>query len=527
MTQSGNFGFALPLILSLSACSSGTPLGTICSTTKSEAVIEKNDAATMNVLLDQKAAPGGALVIEFRKQDIIKAPSHQKKCSFFLEPSDSNNEATIWTASHCLDLSIDSKYRLQFYIDKATGYLEVPVEFDQLKQIDALRKRIAEQAPEKQRLLLSALKPTEIDYSASKNATDICLNSFTTGYGWSKFHQPEQGKNQIACFLYHNLAIVTFKVSDAASLEQKQIVEQMLAKARRFDTSNIAHPNAILKRNDVERTMLNFRTEWLQTYKKYTTLRAQTGFAEFAKSLLSQCNQAPDAAACKDLASHREVLSSAGLAELVPLLSEAGMAEYEANYAAIIPKISALWKYYNNAVITVNGTAVQPYSQFNILTNFSWNGGQHFSYSTIPLMGFVGLNWGTVTDPYSNDVRARAGVATYHWLNDGSEMFIYGIIPKKQTQENLNLGYGQLTLTPGDSGTFVLADGLPMAVLATVDGEKTSGGSSVLPLPEISDDATLEPSSQDGAVTGASAEATGIAVTASAPQLNSTLRCAR
>jgi hypothetical protein len=88
-------------------------------------------------------------------------------------------------------------------------------------------------------------------------------------------------------------------------------------------------------------------------------------------------------------------------------------------------------------------------------------------------------------------------------------MFIYAIIPKKQTQENLTKGFGQLSLKPGDSGTLILADGLPMAVLATVDGEKTSGGSSVLPLPDISDDIEAISVSNVNS-TGASAEAQAI-----------------
>ena len=67
-------------------------------------------------------------------------------------------------------------------------------------------------------------------------------------------------------------------------------------------------------------------------------------------------------------------------------------------------------------------------------------------------------------------------------------MFIYAIFLKTQSLENLNKGYAQLRLRPGDSGSMILAGGLPIAVLATVDGEKTSGGAAVLPLPEINSD---------------------------------------
>lgn len=493
-------------------CSAGAPLGAVCSTVKSDALIEKSDPATWDFLLDQKSAPGGELVIEFRKDDLLGAPSHQKKCSFFLEPSTTNNEATIWTASHCLDLSTDSNYRLRFYVNKATGYAEIPVEFEQLNKAHLFRKLIAKKSPQQQQDVLAALSPSKIDFTVSKNGTDICLNSFNTGYGWSKFHQPEKGKNQIACFMYHDLALVSFTVRSSASVAQKNLMENMIAKARKFDASNIAHPNALLVRDGVEKKMLDFRAEWLKTYKAYTALRAQTGFAQYAKKALGECNEASAAASatsCQYISTLKDELNLAGYTELAQLLSEAGLAEYEAAYSQIVPEISKHWKFYSNAAINVNGQAVKPYSQFNILTNFSWNEGRYHSYSAIPLMGFVGQNWGTVTDPYSGDVRSRTGAATYHWMQDGSEMFIYGIFPKKQTQENLSKGYGQLSLKPGDSGTLILADGLPMAVLATVDGEFSSGGSAVLPLPDISDDIEAVSVSNVNS-TGASAEAQAI-----------------
>jgi hypothetical protein len=40
-----------------------------------------------------------------------------------------------------------------------------------------------------------------------------------------------------------------------------------------------------------------------------------------------------------------------------------------------------------------------------------------------------------------------------------------------------------LTLSTGDSGSLLLADGLPIAVLSHIDGKETSGGASVVALP--------------------------------------------
>lgn len=494
------------------ACSAGTPPNVVCATVKSDAQVAKSDSVTMDYLTNQKSAPGGELIIEFRNQGILAPPSHQKKCSFYLEPSPTHDSATIWTASHCLDLATDSRYRLRFYIDSATGYGEVPVEFSKVKSAEKFRQLIAKKSLQTQQAFIEALTPTPVDHTASKNGTDICLNSFASGYGWSKFHQPVPGQNQIACFLYHDLALVSFSLAESADTKQKKLLEDMIIKARKFDAANIAHPEATLVRDGVEKKMIDFRTDWLKTYKTYTELRAQTGFAKFAQKLALDClepSKSTTPVLCQEAESIEQDLRQSGFPELAELLSEQGLNAFDSAYKNIVPEISKHWKFYANATVSVNGQVVRPYSQFNILTNFSWNSGALQSYSSIPLMGFVGLDWGTVTDPHSGDVRARAGAATYHWLNDGSEMFIYAIIPKKQTQENLTKGFGQLSLKPGDSGTLILADGLPMAVLATVDGEKTSGGSSVLPLPDISDDIEAISVSNVNS-TGASAEAQAI-----------------
>jgi len=45
----------------------------------------------------------------------------------------------------------------------------------------------------------------------------------------------------------------------------------------------------------------------------------------------------------------------------------------------------------------------------------------------------------------------------------------------------------------GDSGSIILLDGVPVATLYSVDGEETSGGASVLPLPALAEDDDVTP----------------------------------
>lgn len=462
----------------------------------------------MERLVREKDAAGGQLIIEFRKDDIFGDPTHQKNCSFFLDPNSTDaSSATIWTASHCLDIARDGKYRLKFYVDSATGYSEIPVEFDQLKSFENLRSKIGVLSNDLQREILLAFKPTDVDFSRSKNGTDICLNNF--GTGWSKFHEPIPGNNQIACFLYHDLALVSFKFPKTLNSAQKNLTDSMLKKAISFDKSSVTYPNASISNNGVTVTMTEFKKNWVDIYKQYTKLRSLSGLALFAQKTLASCGQKTDSkqpAICENIEGIKTALQDSGFTEHAQLLTADGLSAYNNELNSLTPKIPELWQFYKKGTVNVDGNTVPQFKEFNILSNYTWNGGQQNSFSAIPLMGFVGLGWGSTTDRWSGDVRERVGVATYHWIPEGTEHFIYAILPKQQTQLNLNKGYGQLRLTPGDSGTLVLADGLPMAVLTTVDGEKTSGGSSVLPLPEINDDAEsgVVP---DVSPSGASAEA--------------------
>jgi hypothetical protein len=100
----------------------------------------------------------------------------------------------------------------------------------------------------------------------------------------------------------------------------------------------------------------------------------------------------------------------------------------------------------------------------------------------------------------SGKSRDRVGAATYDWNHLKNEKFFYTILPKEQTTANLQIGFGQLRLHPGDSGSMILAGGLPIAVLSTVDGEKTSGGASVLALPaNVESEQSPDRSSETGA----------------------------
>lgn len=51
-------------------------------------------------------------------------------------------------------------------------------------------------------------------------------------------------------------------------------------------------------------------------------------------------------------------------------------------------------------------------------------------------------------------------------------------------------------MQPGDSGTTLLVGNMPIGVVSTVDGKETSGGSAVLPLPELQDDSDQGASSK-------------------------------
>lgn len=471
-------------------CAVRSNMSSDCSKIQSEALVNVSGSGALAEQLQSRDAPGGEIIIQFRKDGPLAKTSHQRSCTFFMEPSlASQNGAYIWTASHCLDPSLDSAYSLRFFVDVATGYVELPVQVESLERRGQLRTQLAKiLSSSAQSEVLQALKPLEIDYSPSKNATDICLGSFKSGRSF--FHEPETGKNQISCFLYQDLSLFKFTLSEQLTPAQKQVMSSALEKAMAFENSLPIPPTATIRTGTTYTSMSAFRENWISTYKTFSELRENDGFNNWTSKMRYQCSLQQDSAGseiCAKLSSIKTAFESAGLQTQASLFEPSGTSDYLLQYALVKTKVAELWKTNMSTTATINGVEKRLFDFFNLVSNYSWNSGELKTFTTIGLGGFLGLGWGATVDE-SGKPRDRVGAATYYWLPGGAEMFIYAITPKNQTTENLALGYAQLGLRSGDSGSMLLGGGLPMAILATVDGEKTSGGASILPLPEAAEE---------------------------------------
>jgi hypothetical protein len=475
--------------LASASCSNPNGAANLCSSVKAESYTRPMSSAQLASALVQRDAPGGEIVVEFRKDDLLGPPTHSKSCAFFLEPSGANSEGgSLWTAAHCLDLSRDSKYRLRFFVDMATGYVEVPVEIESLKKVQQLRTNISNLlSDEGKRKLLSSLRQKDIDYSNSTNAQDICLQSF--GSGKSVFHEPlppVTHYNQIACFLYQDLRLLDFSLPPDLDQMQRRVISFTLEKARNFEKLIPIPATATIKFGSQQLPFSELKGQWINAYKAYTKNREQDGFVAWLKQMKQECTTSSDEL-CREMDTVRTAFAKSGLDFQVELFDVNKLTAFADQYLSTKRKIVELWKFFSKSEALFDGKTVKPYNDWSLLTNYNWNGGDLRSFSDIGIGGFWGLGFGS-TIGADGTPRDRVGGATYDWNSAKEEMFIYSIFPKTQTLENLNLGYAQLRLRPGDSGSMILANGLPMAVLATVDGEKTSGGAAVLPLPENNGD---------------------------------------
>jgi len=490
------------MLFALGGCTSGSKVNGLCSKVKAEAFTHTTNANVLAGQLENRDAAGGELVVEFRKDDILGPPTHQKKCTFFLEPIQATQSGGyLWTAGHCLDPSRDSKYRLRFYVDMATGYQEIPIVIEQLSQLKQLRNQLAlHLSPQAQKEVLTALRQTNVDFSASTNATDICLNSVSSGKTF--FHEPIAGANQISCFLYQDLRLIQFKVPDTLDAGQKQVLNFALQRAQQFENSLPIPPTAIIRKESQEKIMSAFRQDWINAYKSYIEYRENDGLKAWIGLNKQRCtnpNSLLVSEICEKLPVIKDNLFESGFVSQAQLFEENTFNNFEDQYDFKKQQIADLWVFYRQAEAVINGTTKRPYDYFDILTNFNWNSGSLKTFSAIAVGGFMGLGWGATIDEDGKS-RDRVGAATYDWNLLKNEKFFYTILPKEQTTANLQIGFGQLRLHPGDSGSMILAGGLPIAVLSTVDGEKTSGGASVLALPaNVESEQSPDRSSETGA----------------------------
>ncbi|NBW80802.1 hypothetical protein EBR21_03520 [bacterium] len=435
-----------------------------------------------------KDAAGGELVVEFRKDEILGSPSHQKSCSFFIEPSTiSNSGGLLWTASHCLDLSRDSKYRLRFYIDLATGYFDIPVTIPALEKISVFRARLEKQFPAAlQREILSSFQPPQINFGASKNATDICLNSLASGR--TLFHEPLPGKNQVSCFLYQDLRLVEFRLPSNLTIEQSQVIEFMFERSRMNLFWSPVTGTAVVSTPGKSVQFSDLRQDWIESYKNYLKLHEQVEFKNWLQGVQNGCiseGASGSTALCGQLEALRSLLKESGLESEQSLFDKGQFEAFDAAYKTSRSKIVDLWNLIEKGQVTFdNGTTMRTWGNMGLLSNYSWNASNLRTFSALSTFLFEGVGFGN-TIGADGVSRSRVGMASYNWNATAEDVFIYGIFPKTQPVDNLESGFFQLRLMPGDSGSMLLALGLPMAVLATVDGEKTSGGSTILPLPEV------------------------------------------
>jgi hypothetical protein len=275
----------------------------------------------------------------------------------------------------------------------------------------------------------------------------------------------------------------------------------MNERVKKFDETTAISRATTLTFEERTENAASFRQNWLKAYKLYTEYRENDNFQLWIKETRQKCSQSSPAEKsqiCEKWSDIKEAFTESGLTMQSKLLEDESENNFSTEYLSRKRNIVDLWRFLGRS--TVDGSSVKLLDAFRIVSNFFWSNGNLRTFSTITLGAFIGLNWGS-TIGESGQSRDRVGGATYNWNSEVNETFFYMILPKNQTTENLDLGYGQLKLQAGDSGSMLLGGGLPMAVLATVDGEKTSGGASFMPLPVVtSEDTADQPNTPAGPV---------------------------
>lgn len=128
-------------------------------------------------------------------------------------------------------------------------------------------------------------------------------------------------------------------------------------------------------------------------------------------------------------------------------------------------------------------------SDVKFSTNFSRQTEVPDHLDNLPVLGSVGGLYYGLASPFTMYTSKPAEVP----IKINSKTILLSHLGSLETEKTF-------FLQPGDSGSLFLLGGLPLAVVATVDGKETSGGTAVLPLPTIADDA-VEPLPNEPVVT--------------------------
>ena len=215
--------------LLMTACSNGSSSAPMCSTTKS--LIRFDTSRPPLPFQNTKFFSNGGFIEVLTRKDMFGPIDSYRTCTAYVEFSDSPAEGaagisdsnlmmSVYTASHCIDLSRDYSIKIHMFDASKDTYYPVQMEYSLLNEVNNLRRSMKANgmSQDAQTKVLKAFRTNVPDLATLFNQPT--MSSSTTGTGTSMAGgeiclKKSDAVNQNVCSTYHDL--ISFKVEPSAS----------------------------------------------------------------------------------------------------------------------------------------------------------------------------------------------------------------------------------------------------------------------------------------------------------------------
>lgn len=504
LSHAGTTVCGLLFFMGCSAATSGGVQGRIPTCVKGKTVTGKTTTTTKPsglLLTDSSSGPWGQPAvgtgfIDINTTDASNTPL-QKRCTMSVRPIDtSDTSVRVWTAGHC---SFDpftvefekSKYTLQIYFDG--GYFSVPVVFNDLEETAQFAKSFAT-------LMEMPFVPEDVRANVS-NALPRAQSAVCES-DESKFRSSLGGAaKNIACFNRAEMrgmkatiqtdaitAPLLSKVISTVRNREKLVMDKLSTDFKRtVDAYLISHSSEQRRLADLRGLsyLLN------QNYCASGAVRPpsddpnepdSTQLCPYRAQIIAQLEQSLSA---NDLAVARSVYNDT-TRDLVTLRKATlGCNGYSAT----------------NLPVGLDLTNITACDMGNISVTF-WNSfvDRGPQLESLVSESIFGLSANSYYGFYTNNIPAAGFTETskshakIFSLNPNSALsFEYSLRSTSKSNNTFLINYDataqQINPVKGASGSILAIFGvIPVGLLSTVDGEATSGGASIMPLPQVGDD---------------------------------------
>ncbi|MEY4064482.1 MAG: hypothetical protein RIR26_690 [Pseudomonadota bacterium] len=536
--QSGSGCTLLSVVLGLlCACSKGSPNSVQCSATKS---LLRFKTATAPKTSQQKGYfSNGGFVEVFTRKELFGPVDSRRLCTAYVEYSDSPLDPlpstdsplvmNIFSASHCFDASRDHSIKLHLF--DGNTYLAYPVESPALKKVNELRSAMkAKKIPQnEQEKVLKAFRASVTNIESLFNASVESVGSGPSTVGGKLCLRKDDSEFQHVCATYHDIAVVPVVPSSrilASDLDDLKVFRNEASQRLKLwiDGTEIAKnsvsatPKELVFQDDVstKHTLTSLHKEMRRRLLTFSKMKNLQFVAQELLLSLQECEQRNSGAMCPVV----HEIAAALRAQLD------GTGDENFDDSSLVTVVDGLMSKYASALNKMD-------KAFTVFSPFLSQALDNSSKLSLVTRIHSNLRFVTVTDPtndrpdpldamttgrafmhmnannFTGD-NTGASVAFVRWVSDSSSLvlgrFAHFFFPKtvtasvrdKVTSPALpNIGFMQ----SGDSGSIVVVDHIPLFTITSVDGESTSGGAAIQPLPA--------PVDEDDSNSGGSRKASG------------------